>query len=50
MRERIDSIYLLLQEAYIEIAKEHPTSRYFLLINNIYKEVVTQHDHINTYK
>ena len=25
MRERIDSIYLLLQEAYIEIAKEHPT-------------------------
>ena len=25
MRERIDGIYLLLQEAYIEIAKEHPT-------------------------
>lgn len=29
MRERIDSIYLLLHEAYIEIAKEHPTMIFY---------------------
>ena len=35
MRERIDSIYLLLQEAYIEIAKEHPIMIFYRKRNGI---------------
>ena len=35
MRERIDSVYLLLHEAYIEIAKEHPTMIFYRELNGI---------------
>lgn len=35
MRERIDGIYLLLHDAYIEIAKEHPTMIFYREKNGI---------------
>ena len=35
MRYLIDIIYLLLHEAYIEIAKEHPTMIFYRELNGI---------------